>query len=81
MSICDDKRVTRRIVENCGRAVPGAVDGQTTKKRGRRSSPSMAQVVVKPARGEQGRGVSVGLRTDRGRWRRHVEAAREICLR
>jgi GNAT-family acetyltransferase (TIGR03103 family) len=80
MSICDDKAVTRRVVANAGLAVPeqmaagddaGALEA-FRKKHGR--------VVVKPARGEQGRGVAVGLDTA-GDMRRAIAAAREVCDR
>ena len=60
MSICDDKRVTRRIVKTAGVKVPEqiTVDEEDTARAflGRYGS-----VVVKPARGEQGRGIAVGL--------------------
>lgn len=79
MSICDDKAVTRRVVGNAGLAVPEQIvagDDAALKafleKHGR--------VVVKPARGEQGRGVAVGLDTFEDT-RRAIAAAREICDR
>ena len=62
MSRCDDKRVTRRILAEAGLSVP----------RGRTASGDAADVefltevgelVVKPARGEQGNGITVGVRT------------------
>ncbi|NGM12170.1 N-acetylglutaminylglutamine synthetase [Verrucosispora sioxanthis] len=62
MSRCDDKRVTRRILTEAGLSVP----------RGRTATGDAAdaeflaevgQVVVKPARGEQGNGITVGVRT------------------
>jgi GNAT-family acetyltransferase (TIGR03103 family) len=63
MSICDDKAVTRRIVERAGVVVPeqlevggGDAELQVFLRR-------HGKVVVKPARGEQGRGVAVGLDT------------------
>ncbi len=67
VSICDDKAVTRRVVARAGLRVPEQMDikpgagndvreiGQFLRKHG--------SLVVKPARGEQGRGVSVGLTT------------------
>ncbi len=62
MSICDDKAVTRRVVERAGVRVPEQADAEDrealTDFLERHGS-----VVVKPARGEQGRGVSVGLTT------------------
>ena len=62
MSRCDDKRVTRRVLEAEGLRVP----------RGRTAAhdetdhiflKEVAEVVVKPARGEQGQGITVGVRT------------------
>ena len=77
MSRCDDKRVTRRIMERAGLRVP----------RGRVADGSDAdaeflaeagEVVVKPARGEQGRGITVGV-TDPEHLERAVEQARAFC--
>ncbi|MFG3419480.1 N-acetylglutaminylglutamine synthetase [Micromonospora sp. NPDC047730] len=62
MSRCDDKRVTRRILAEAGLSVP----------RGRTATgddgdaaflAEAGRVVVKPARGEQGNGITVGVRT------------------
>ncbi|WP_422378832.1 N-acetylglutaminylglutamine synthetase [Roseibium sp.] len=60
MSICDDKATTRRIVERAGVEVPdqilaGSADDIALflEKHG--------SVVVKPARGEQGKGIAIGL--------------------
>lgn len=62
MSRCDDKRVTRRILAEAGLSVP----------RGRTATgddgdaaflAEVSRVVVKPARGEQGNGITVGVRT------------------
>ncbi|WP_425607343.1 N-acetylglutaminylglutamine synthetase [Roseibium sediminicola] len=62
MSICDDKATTRRIVERAGVDVPdqvlaGSADEISAflEKHG--------SVVVKPARGEQGKGIAIGLTT------------------
>ncbi len=61
MSICDDKRVTRRIVEAAGVRVPDQEDADD-----REATTAFLErcgaVVVKPARGEQGKGIAVGLR-------------------
>lgn len=62
MSICDDKRATRRIVENAGVCVPDQMTDGTPEQR-QAFLEKHGAVVVKPARGEQGRGVAVGLRT------------------
>ncbi len=62
LSICDDKAMTRRIVEAAGVKVPDEIEasdmdavGEMLEKHG--------SLVVKPARGEQGRGVAVDLDT------------------
>ncbi len=77
MSRCDDKRVTRRLLTRVGVAMPEqAVAGTPAENEAFLIQHS--SVVVKPARGEQGRGVSVGIdnTTD---LKRAVEAASELC--
>jgi GNAT-family acetyltransferase (TIGR03103 family) len=75
-AICDDKAVTRRVVERAGLKVPEQISAgddaelETFLKAHR-------SVVVKPARGEQGRGVSVGLTTMED-LQRAVATAREV---
>jgi GNAT-family acetyltransferase (TIGR03103 family) len=61
MSICDDKTVTRRVVEGAGVSVPAQIEAGD--KRVEAFLKQHGSVVVKPARGEQGRGVAVGLTT------------------
>lgn len=61
MSICDDKAVTRRIVSAAGIAVPEQIDSDRSEDEIANFVVSHDRVVVKPARGEQGRGVAVGL--------------------
>jgi GNAT-family acetyltransferase (TIGR03103 family) len=77
MSRCDDKRVTRRILARAGLAVP----------RGREASgdaddeaflAEVGEVVVKPARGEQGNGITVGV-THPAALGRAVRRARAYC--
>ncbi len=62
LSICDDKAMTRRIVEAAGVRVPEEVSADdqaaVADMLARHGS-----LVVKPARGEQGRGVAVDLDT------------------
>jgi GNAT-family acetyltransferase (TIGR03103 family) len=77
MSICDDKRVTRRIVAAAGVAVPAQTTGGTAEERAAFLGEHGA-VVVKPARGEQGRGISVGLTTE-AELEDAVARAREVC--
>ncbi len=62
LSICDDKRMTRRIVEAAGVRVPERFDPDDTAAL-RAALAAHGQLVVKPARGEQGKGVAVGLST------------------
>ncbi len=83
MSICDDKAVTRRILEKAGVVVPAqlGVAGWTTgQAQVEAFLRQHRRVVVKPARGEQGRGVAVGL--DRlEAVEAAVVAARQLCDR
>jgi GNAT-family acetyltransferase (TIGR03103 family) len=77
MSICDDKRVTRRIVEAAGVNVPLQVNADD-EARVRAFAGEHDGVVVKPARGEQGKGVAVGLKS----WdeiKAAICSARKIC--
>lgn len=62
LSICDDKRVTRRIVEAAGVRVPRRIDPNDLSAIDD-ALETYGQLVVKPARGEQGKGVAVGLKT------------------
>ncbi|HMN64860.1 MAG TPA: N-acetylglutaminylglutamine synthetase [Burkholderiaceae bacterium] len=77
MSRCDDKRVTRRVLTEAGLRMPeqilaGSRDtlGTFVARHGR--------VVVKPARGEQGRGVKVDLRS-LAEVERAIAGARRFC--
>jgi len=77
VSICDDKRVTRRVVESADVRVPEQVTADD-EDRTRAFVEGHDAVVVKPARGEQGKGVAVGLRT----WdevQTAIDTARKIC--
>jgi GNAT-family acetyltransferase (TIGR03103 family) len=77
MSICDDKRVTRRIVRAAEVRVPEQVTADD-EERTRAFVEDHEAVVVKPARGEQGKGVAVGLKS----WdqaKTAIEAAQKIC--
>ena len=61
MSRCQDKRVTRRLLGAAGLNVP-AQQMASSKARNEAFLDDHGSVVVKPANGEQGRGVSVGLK-------------------
>jgi len=71
MSRCDDKRVTRRLLERRGVRVPRAVElaqDPLQDKAGLDAAETLiaetGPVVVKPARGEQGKGITVGVRAE-----------------
>ncbi|MEJ8566064.1 N-acetylglutaminylglutamine synthetase [Elongatibacter sediminis] len=77
LSRCDNKRVTYRVVEQAGITVPrqqpaGEPDENHAFLR------DCGRLVVKPARGEQGNGVSVNLSTP-GELDAAVESARQAC--
>ena len=62
MSRCDDKRVTRLLLGRAGLRVPrGAVAAGGAEDR--RLLGEVGELVVKPSRGEQGAGITVGVRT------------------
>jgi GNAT-family acetyltransferase (TIGR03103 family) len=61
MSRCDDKRVTRRLLERAGlRVPPGRL--ATGDEEDHAFLEEVEELVVKPARGEQGAGITVGVR-------------------
>jgi GNAT-family acetyltransferase (TIGR03103 family) len=79
MSRCDDKRVTRRIMQRAGvRVARGALacEGELTDAAALLRE--VGEVVVKPARGEQGRGITVGV-TDEAALERAVALALQFC--
>ena len=79
MSRCDDKRVTRRIMERAGvRVARGALAREGELDEAAALMRECAEVVVKPARGEQGRGITVGV-TDDEALERAVTFALQFC--
>jgi GNAT-family acetyltransferase (TIGR03103 family) len=77
LSICDDKRMTRRIVEAAGVRVPARIDPQDPAAIDA-ALERYGRLVVKPARGEQGQGVAVGL-TTMSEVQTALQRARRIC--
>jgi GNAT-family acetyltransferase (TIGR03103 family) len=77
VSWCDDKRVTRRLVSAAGLVVPKGRSA-TGDEADAEFLAEVGELVVKPARGEQGSGVTVGV-TDVDALRRAVERARATC--
>lgn len=61
MSICDDKAVTRRFAEAAGLSVPQQLSADASDEDKQAFLEAHGKLVVKPARGEQGRGISVGI--------------------
>ena len=79
VSICDDKAVTRRTVARAGVRVPAQMEAGDSAAVAKFLTEHEA-VVVKPARGEQGRGVAVGL-TDEAAIEAAIENARRFSDR
>jgi GNAT-family acetyltransferase (TIGR03103 family) len=79
MSRCDDKRVTRRVLDEAGLRVP---EGQlaTSGDEDIRLLDEVGELVVKPVSGEQGQGITVGV-TDADHLRTAVEHAKAFCPR
>jgi len=63
VSICDDKATTRRMVARAGINVPEQIEAGDAHEQAEFLK-AHRRVVVKPARGEQGRGIAVGLTTE-----------------
>ena len=79
MSRCDDKRVTRRIMERAGvRVARGAAVDEGGLADALALLGEVGALVVKPARGEQGRGITVGVRDEAG-LERAVALALQFC--
>ncbi len=77
MSRCDDKRVTRRILEQAGLRVPRGRTA-TGDEQDAAFLAEVGELVVKPARGEQGKGITVGV-TDPAELERAVAVAGSYC--
>ena len=77
MSRCDDKRITRRVLEGAGLRVARGRTA-TTPEQDAAFLAEVGDLVVKPARGEQGRGITVGV-TDPFSLTRAVDEARRHC--
>ena len=77
MSRCDDKRVTRRLFAEAGLRVPRGRDASDPDADAAFLE-EVGELVVKPARGEQGQGITVGVR-DRDQLQRAVATARAHC--
>lgn len=65
MCRCDDKRLTRRLVKQAGIQVPRARLA-TSDDEDYAFLTDVEEVVVKPTRGEQGKGITVGVTAENG---------------
>ncbi|HEX7047507.1 MAG TPA: N-acetylglutaminylglutamine synthetase [Gammaproteobacteria bacterium] len=77
MSRCDNKLVTSRLLAASGLKVAAQMKAGTDKEN-REFLERHHEIVVKPVRGEQGRGVSVGIR-DAREMRAAIEQARRFA--
>ena len=79
MSRCDDKHISRKVLAHAGLRVPvQQVAGDA--EQDREFLARHGRIVVKPARGEQGRGVSVDIRAA-AEMQAAIEAAGRLCER
>jgi GNAT-family acetyltransferase (TIGR03103 family) len=80
MSRCDDKRVTRRVLAAGGVRTPAQLSVRDDDDDEALAAflDAHPRVVVKPARGEQGRGITVDVR-GLAAVREAVEVARRVC--
>lgn len=75
--LCDDKRLTHRMLSRSGLNVPEQRDARSTEDN-EKFLRQHGRIVVKPARGEQGAGVSVDLQTPE-EVEEAVAGARKVC--
>jgi GNAT-family acetyltransferase (TIGR03103 family) len=80
MSICDDKAVTRRFAEGAGLTVPEQISADAPDAERQAFLEQHGKLVVKPARGEQGRGISVGVSSMEA-LTGAIKQARQVCDR
>jgi GNAT-family acetyltransferase (TIGR03103 family) len=79
MSRCDDKVVTRRLLTEVGLRMPAQIEVNSDEELETFLS-EYDRVVVKPARGEQGRGVFVDI-SDLNEAKQAIQSAREVSDR
>jgi GNAT-family acetyltransferase (TIGR03103 family) len=77
MSRCDDKSTTHRLLRQAGLRVPAQIKVED-EPQALTFLEKYASVVVKPARGEQGAGISVDVR-DAESLSEAIAAARQVC--
>ncbi|KAA6184317.1 N-acetylglutaminylglutamine synthetase [Thiohalocapsa marina] len=77
MSLCDDKALTQRLLHRAGLRVPDQARFDAL-DQAEAFLTKHQRVVVKPARGEQGAGISVDIRDPKD-LERAIKTARRIC--
>jgi GNAT-family acetyltransferase (TIGR03103 family) len=77
MSRCDDKTTTHRLLRDAGLRVPAQIKADND-QQALDFLQQYGSVVVKPARGEQGAGISVGVH-DPDSLRQAIGEARSVC--
>jgi GNAT-family acetyltransferase (TIGR03103 family) len=77
MSRCDDKRLTHRVLRSAGLNVPEQVEAGSREKNAD-ALKKLKRIVVKPARGEQGNGVSVDIQKPEN-LEKAIEFAHRFC--
>ena len=77
MSRCDDKATTHRVLRQAGLRVPAQIRVED-EQQARAFMDRYGSVVVKPAQGEQGAGISVDV-TDADALHKAIEDARNVC--
>lgn len=77
MSLCDDKGLTRRVLNKADLKVPEQVEAGDLKQE-QEFLEKHGSVVVKPARGEQGVGISVDIRSET-ELKKAIELAKVHC--
>ncbi len=77
MSRCDDKAVTHRLLKRAKLRVPGQI-AVTNTEQAENFLAQLGSVVVKPARGEQGAGISVDVR-DSEALHSAISTAKQFC--
>ena len=77
MSRCDDKATTHRVLRQAGLRVPAQIRVDS-EQQALDFLEQHGAVVVKPARGEQGAGISVDVR-DAGALKKAIDMARKLC--
>lgn len=80
LSISDDKAIARRVVASAGINVPNQIEVDGNREKLEAFLADHGTVVVKPARGEQGQGISVGVSTLEA-LDAAITMARQVCDR